>query len=86
MPYDDKIVVVADAPQQEAGSVDCGAVVLYVIHKYINHEPIVRTDAVEDMKGMHANILNTLLMWGRDSQSVAQKRVRREDVAGPSSF
>lgn len=28
LPYDEQIVVVDDAPQQDTGSVDCGAVVL----------------------------------------------------------
>lgn len=85
LPYEEEIEVIVDAPQQEAGSVDCGAVVLYVVQKHVNHEPIVSRLAVNELKVMRANIVNALLLWGRDGRNTAPKRRRLEDGSGPSS-
>lgn len=83
LPYDEPIEVVKDAPQQEAGSVDCGAVVLYAIHKHICHEPVLKKSSAHELKEMRADIVNTLLLWGRDGGGTMPKRMRLDDGAGP---
>lgn len=62
LPNNEPIVVVNDAPQHEPCSVDYGAVVLYVIHKHISHEPAVKSVAENKLKRMRANIVNSLLL------------------------
>lgn len=84
LPYDEEIVVVKDAPQQEPGSVDCGAVVLYIVYKHVNHLQVLKNVADNELKTMRANIVNTLLLWGRDAVVSAHSRVRFDDGAGPS--
>lgn len=86
LPYDEPILVVKDAPQQDPGTVDCGVVVLYEIHKHICHDPIVKKSAVKELKNMHANIVNTLLLWGRDAGATEARRIRLDDGSGPSGM
>lgn len=62
LPYDDEITVVQDALQQEAGLVDCSVVILYGIHKHINHELAVKCVSKRELKTMQANIVNALLL------------------------
>lgn len=84
LPFDEEIVVVGDAPQQDAGSVDCGAVVLYVIFKYMSHQTVDKSVADHEMKTMHANISNTLIMWGRGDENGVRTDVALNNAAGPS--
>lgn len=62
LPNNEPIVVVNDAPQHEPCSVDYVVVVLYVIHKHISHEPVVKSVAENKLKRMRANIVNSLLL------------------------
>lgn len=84
LPFDEEIFVVNDAPQQDPRSVDCGAVVLYVVLKHIRHEPVLKNIAEQELKRMHANIVDNLLLWGRDNGNTTHIHACGGDGAGSS--
>lgn len=85
LPYDEEIILIEDAPQQECGSVDCGVVVLYIIKQFFTNEPVLKKVAERDMKKHASQYGCHFLHWGRDAEHEMNKRFMCDDGEGPSA-
>ncbi|KAL7116798.1 hypothetical protein ACP275_03G028200 [Erythranthe tilingii] len=61
LPYDEKVVLMNNVPQQKSDSVNCGVVVCYIVRQYFENKIITKAQGVKDIPNMRKEIVETLL-------------------------
>lgn len=77
VPWDRPLIPTDNAPQQSCTSVDCGAVVLYIVDRCYKQEPIENDIGEEYLSEMRTKIVDTLLNWG-DARSYFVDQLKKK--------
>lgn len=77
LPCEEPIVEIHNTPQQRNTSVNCGVAILYLIRQHFHQAPISKEAGEQALPNMRAEIISTLLTWGKGKEHYTDMLLRR---------